>query len=244
MSSSIDLGSDRRGDHFELSLTGSKQINRSSKNMCAICLDKYRNPKYLQCLHAFCEQPCLQSLLDRSENNIFKCPLCRQSYNVLTFECVSSESTANEAVPLLVERTEQSTAETNTCERFYTLSVLVVVFHFCIISVARIVLGLYSHECKKLLYAYQIAKGLIDIFIALSYCKNQTGVCTTILLGVSIIGLILGTMVAWESTEDNRQCHFLIVFSRYYVVADGILILFILICGRRLLTKILDLIRC
>ncbi|XP_060591683.1 uncharacterized protein LOC132746514 [Ruditapes philippinarum] len=131
MSSSIDLESDRR-DHFELSLSGSKQFNRSSKTICAICLDKYqKNPKYLQCLHAFCEQPCLQRLLDRSENNIFKCPLCRRSYNVLTFECVASESD-----PLLGERTEQST-ESNTCERFYTLSVLVAVFHFCIISVAR-----------------------------------------------------------------------------------------------------------
>ncbi|XP_060593597.1 uncharacterized protein LOC132748069 isoform X2 [Ruditapes philippinarum] len=211
MSSSIDLGSDRR-DHFELSLSGSKKFNRSSKTVCAICLDKYRNPKYLECLHAFCEQPCLQRLIDRSENNIFNCPLCRRSYNVRTFECVTSDSTANEGVPLLGERTEQSTSEVSCRQLLFSLCVL----------------GIYYYGYTTRLPVYQIAKGSLDILIAMSYSiRKYTKVyIVLLLLAISTLWLIYGTKEAWQK-DDDSQYHFLTVFSRYYVVADGIMIVMI-----------------
>jgi len=40
---------------------------------CAICLDRYRNPKLLPCQHSFCMEPCLEGLVDyvRRQVHIF-----------------------------------------------------------------------------------------------------------------------------------------------------------------------------
>lgn len=43
---------------------------------CAICLDRYRNPKLLPCQHSFCADPCLEGLQDYARRQI-KCPECR-----------------------------------------------------------------------------------------------------------------------------------------------------------------------
>lgn len=51
---------------------------------CPICLEKLRNPKYLPCLHTFCEL-CIQSFIESSISNCvkkhktisFDCPVCR-----------------------------------------------------------------------------------------------------------------------------------------------------------------------
>lgn len=51
---------------------------------CTICLEKLRNPKYLPCLHTFCEL-CIQSFIDSAISDCainhrtisFECPVCR-----------------------------------------------------------------------------------------------------------------------------------------------------------------------
>lgn len=51
---------------------------------CPICLEKFRNPKYLPCLHTFCEL-CIESFIDSSISDCvqkkktisFDCPVCR-----------------------------------------------------------------------------------------------------------------------------------------------------------------------
>lgn len=50
---------------------------------CPICFEKLREPKYLPCLHTFCEM-CIQSFIDSSDcgktykTKSFNCPVCRR----------------------------------------------------------------------------------------------------------------------------------------------------------------------
>ncbi|KAG8212702.1 hypothetical protein J437_LFUL019605 [Ladona fulva] len=44
---------------------------------CAICLDRYRNPKLLPCQHSFCMEPCMDGLVD-----YVKCPECRAEHRI------------------------------------------------------------------------------------------------------------------------------------------------------------------
>lgn len=52
-------------EDIELSVISSGRLNEYSKDTCAICLEHYRNAIYLECMHAFCDEPCLQNLRDR-----------------------------------------------------------------------------------------------------------------------------------------------------------------------------------
>jgi hypothetical protein len=52
--------------------------------VCKICLDSYKNPKCLSCLHTFCEQ-CIDNHVNSessykkySDYREFTCPLCRK----------------------------------------------------------------------------------------------------------------------------------------------------------------------
>ncbi|XP_064609039.1 E3 ubiquitin-protein ligase TRIM56-like [Liolophura sinensis] len=51
---------------------------------CSICLEKFKTPKLLPCLHTFCLK-CLKDHVDRSaKNGSFPCPNCRQPTDVPT----------------------------------------------------------------------------------------------------------------------------------------------------------------
>ncbi|VDI48598.1 Hypothetical predicted protein [Mytilus galloprovincialis] len=50
---------------------------------CSICLEEFKNPKYLPCLHTYCET-CLQTYIESTakaddRNTYFACPVCRLS---------------------------------------------------------------------------------------------------------------------------------------------------------------------
>lgn len=69
---------------------------------CPICLEKLRTPKYLPCLHTFCEL-CIQSFIDlfvvdcvKNHRTIsFECPVCR-CVNLPPSQNISSEKWAKE----------------------------------------------------------------------------------------------------------------------------------------------------
>ncbi|RWS23042.1 RING finger protein nhl-1-like protein, partial [Leptotrombidium deliense] len=48
---------------------------------CAICLDRFRNPKMLPCQHTFCGEPCMEGLVDYARRQI-KCPECRAEHRI------------------------------------------------------------------------------------------------------------------------------------------------------------------
>ena len=48
---------------------------------CPICFDTFTNPKELDCQHTFCENPCLEKLVN-SKTNTLQCPLCRVVHNI------------------------------------------------------------------------------------------------------------------------------------------------------------------
>jgi len=58
--------------------------------VCKICLDSYKNPKCLACLHTFCEQ-CIDNHVNSessykkySDYREFTCPLCRKRTHFLS----------------------------------------------------------------------------------------------------------------------------------------------------------------
>lgn len=55
---------------------------------CAICLDKFKNPRLLPCQHSFCGDACMDGLVDYARRQI-KCPECRAEHRI-PYQGVSS----------------------------------------------------------------------------------------------------------------------------------------------------------
>ncbi|CAF3802573.1 unnamed protein product [Adineta steineri] len=62
-------------------------VNESSSSQmerlttCPICLDKFRTPKVLPCMHTFCLTPCLTNLVDPRARSL-RCPECRREHPI------------------------------------------------------------------------------------------------------------------------------------------------------------------
>ena len=49
---------------------------------CAVCMEQFKEPKVLPCLHTFCMR-CLQKLLKKQgPDHVITCPECRQNAKV------------------------------------------------------------------------------------------------------------------------------------------------------------------
>ncbi|XP_022653025.1 RING finger protein nhl-1-like isoform X3 [Varroa jacobsoni] len=48
---------------------------------CAICMDRFKNPKLLPCQHTYCGDPCMEGLVDYARRQI-KCPECRAEHRI------------------------------------------------------------------------------------------------------------------------------------------------------------------
>ncbi|XP_078695024.1 protein meiotic P26-like [Branchiostoma floridae x Branchiostoma belcheri] len=84
--------------------------------VCQVCLEDFRQPKMLPCLHTFC-QPCLEKLLAAEPVGKLDCPTCRQDVplpengvrgikSTFLVGKLRSDQTANEKKARKVERTQ------------------------------------------------------------------------------------------------------------------------------------------
>ena len=57
----------------------SKEAKLESQLTCAICLDRYNDPRMLPCAHSYCKD-CIDRLPVELENgrHVVKCPTCRK----------------------------------------------------------------------------------------------------------------------------------------------------------------------
>ena len=51
---------------------------------CYICLEPFKNPKVLPCLHSYCHD-CIVNLTKNAETNTINCPECRLVVEVKNF---------------------------------------------------------------------------------------------------------------------------------------------------------------
>lgn len=45
--------------------------------ICAICLERFEDPKFLSCLHTFCSQ-CIHKICNQEPTDYIVCPTCRE----------------------------------------------------------------------------------------------------------------------------------------------------------------------
>ncbi|XP_063441479.1 uncharacterized protein LOC134722003 [Mytilus trossulus] len=89
---------------------------------CAICLERFTKPKFLPCLHTFCEGCILTfitSELEKSEgNNQIECPVCRATVKLPKKECTPKEMVdqmpTNFLINGLLEKETVKRSEMNT----------------------------------------------------------------------------------------------------------------------------------
>lgn len=62
---------------------------------CAVCLEQYKEPKVLPCLHSYCKK-CLEGLLTK-QGEVWRmnCPSCRISVEVSSLKCLICDQYAS-----------------------------------------------------------------------------------------------------------------------------------------------------
>ncbi|CAC5359090.1 unnamed protein product [Mytilus coruscus] len=109
--------------------TGSVNIEREEDDLlaCSICLETYKTPKYLPCLHTFCKVCINQYILssvtkDKNGNKGFSCPVCRQLVSIgeqsSNRECWAEELPNNHLIISMIDRKALQKQEKlcNVCE--------------------------------------------------------------------------------------------------------------------------------
>ncbi|XP_072044844.1 uncharacterized protein [Amphiura filiformis] len=105
--------------------------------ICAICADKFKQPKSLSCNHTFCLQ-CLQNMMEQHDEDVdVECPTCRHVTDMDTHDGIIENLPTNLVAQNLVDKFERES------ERM-----VAVVKHKCSVHSSE-VLCLYCETCKE-----------------------------------------------------------------------------------------------
>ena len=49
---------------------------------CAVCLEEFKEPKALQCLHTYCKECLVKLVKKKGHDHVIPCPVCREDTKV------------------------------------------------------------------------------------------------------------------------------------------------------------------
>ncbi|KAK7486459.1 hypothetical protein BaRGS_00022260 [Batillaria attramentaria] len=121
---------------------------------CSVCLERYKNPRFLRCYHSFCEQ-CLKSLAQTSARCLYvECPKCRKVTQL------PSDGVSHLQPNFPMMRRLDSAADGEVCQihpalklRYYCVTCDVIICSDCMITQAH-----KKHDAEDLKSAVSAAK--------------------------------------------------------------------------------------
>ncbi|XP_063400635.1 E3 ubiquitin-protein ligase TRIM56-like [Mytilus trossulus] len=107
---------------------------------CSICLDEFKNPKYLPCLHTYCET-CLQAYIESTaktddRKTSFACPVCRLPVTLpdssnYTFGTIASQLPFNHLIFSLMTDSKSKNKVSYSCDPCARVGDDVKAMHWC-----------------------------------------------------------------------------------------------------------------
>lgn len=68
--------------HFRLAMVSAMLEEVTDFFSCAVCLEQFKEPKVLQCLHAYCKGCLVKLVKKKGSDHVIPCPVCREDTRV------------------------------------------------------------------------------------------------------------------------------------------------------------------
>ena len=70
--------------HFRLEMASATCTPEEATNSfsCAVCLEQFKEPKALQCLHTYCKECLVKLVKKKGSDDVIPCPECREDTKV------------------------------------------------------------------------------------------------------------------------------------------------------------------
>ncbi|KAJ7382998.1 hypothetical protein OS493_031501 [Desmophyllum pertusum] len=134
--------------------------NLAKELECAVCLEQYKEPKVLPCLHSFCKT-CLEGLLPRRSIMCWvNCPSCRLSVEIPQgdVDLLPANFFLNNLLSMVALHgdSDRSNLECDNCDSGDPLSTDVL--HAAISSVRCVLLGINGDAAQKFIVCCRLKK--------------------------------------------------------------------------------------